>query len=142
MQAFILKGTGWKENSLHFFSEGPGCSCCVRDVLQTLNSRTVLLPLLYPLADDGVRMWVSGCLENCTEANSGCIVPSHNTDAPLPTSIGTQEGGGTCRGLEAKSARPCTLAPSVGCRPCSTLGVGRGFFYMPGLARPVPETSC
>lgn len=70
------------------------------------------------------------------------VAPSHSTNAPLPTSMGIQEGGATCRGLEGKSARPCTLAPSVGCRPCSTLGVGRGLFYMPGLARPVPETSC
>lgn len=70
------------------------------------------------------------------------VAPSHSTDAPLPTSMDNQEGGATCRGLEGKSAKPCTLAPSVGCRPCSTLGVGRGLFYMPGLARPVPETSC
>lgn len=70
-----------------------------------------------------------------------CVAPSHSNDAPLPTSIGNQEGGGTCRRLEGKSARPCTPAPSVGCRPCSTLGVGRGLFYMPGLTRPVPETS-
>lgn len=86
---FTLNETGWKEHSLHC-SEGLGCCCFVGDFVPTLKSLTVLLPLLYHQAGDGVWVWTSGCLENCAEGSSGCG-SSHSTEVPLLTSISHQQ---------------------------------------------------